>query len=193
MQSQSFENEKMNTKTLKCLFIAAGYLFNGLVNVHAEEAAAPPKAFVDGTGPGWRALGEQDFANVNCDADTWTWSADGVKCTGQPVGVIRSQKPFTNFELVAEWRHLEPGGNSGIFVWTPRGGAEGPEAGHAAAGRHRSAGARPRLHRAIRKVDRQEGRLVHDARRRVPRRHGEDEAVPADRRPTASAASRASS
>jgi hypothetical protein len=34
-----------------------------------------------------------------------------------PVGVIRSQKPLTNFELVAQWRHLRSGGNSGIFVW----------------------------------------------------------------------------
>jgi hypothetical protein len=44
---------------------------------------------------------------------------------------------FTNFELVAQWRHLRSGGNSGIFVWTsdealrdldpgvlPRGGIE---------------------------------------------------------------------
>jgi hypothetical protein len=25
----------------------------------------------------------------------------------------------TNFELVVEWRHLESGGNSGIFAWVP--------------------------------------------------------------------------
>ena len=42
-------------------------------------------------------------------------------CTGQPVGVIRSQKPYTNFELVAEWRHLKSAGNSGIFLWVPDG------------------------------------------------------------------------
>jgi hypothetical protein len=34
------------------------------------------------------------------------------------VGVLRSQKAFTNFELLAEWRHLRSGGNSGVFVWT---------------------------------------------------------------------------
>lgn len=82
------------------------------------DDAASPKAFIDGAELGWRRLGEQDFTHVNCDADTWTWKDGAVHCTGQPVGVIRSQKVFTNFELVAQWRHLRSGGNSGIFVWT---------------------------------------------------------------------------
>ena len=72
---------------------------------------------IDGTGPGWRALGEDDFTQVNCDPDTWTWKDGAVHCTGHPVGVIRMKKPVTNFELVAQWRHLKSGGNSGIFVW----------------------------------------------------------------------------
>ena len=86
----------------------------------AAEATAPtalPKAFVDGIGPDWRNLGASDFTNVNCHPDTWTWNAEGVSCTGQPVGVIRSLEPFTNFELVVQWRHLRSGGNSGVFVW----------------------------------------------------------------------------
>jgi hypothetical protein len=82
----------------------------------AEETAAP-KAFVDGTGPGWVDLTEADFENVNCRPETWTWKTGGVECTGQPVGVIKSKKTFTNFELVAEWMHKESGGNSGIFLW----------------------------------------------------------------------------
>lgn len=80
-------------------------------------ASAMPKAFVDGVGPDWRSLGASDFTNVNCHADTWTWNADGVACTGKPVGVIRSLKPFTNFEMVVQWKHLSSGGNSGVFVW----------------------------------------------------------------------------
>ena len=31
----------------------------------ADEPADLPKAYLDGTGTGWRALGENDFANVN--------------------------------------------------------------------------------------------------------------------------------
>lgn len=86
----------------------------------ADEAPEKelPKAFIDGNGPGWVELGEKDFVNVNCDPDTWTWDGGLAKCTGKPVGVIRSQKKYTNFELVAQWRHLRSGGNSGIFVWT---------------------------------------------------------------------------
>ena len=76
-----------------------------------------PRAFVDGTGPGWRALGQEDFANVNCYPDTWTWKNDLLSCTGQPIGVMRTQQLFTNFELVVEWRHLRSAGNSGVFVW----------------------------------------------------------------------------
>lgn len=82
----------------------------------AAEGAAP-KAFVDGSGPGWTALGEADFVNVNCAPDTWKWDGGEAHCSGQPVGVIRSQKMYTNFELVAQWRHRRSGGNSGIFVW----------------------------------------------------------------------------
>jgi hypothetical protein len=91
--------------------------------VSAEEPeAALPKAFVDGNGAGWTALGEEDFVNVNCADDTWTWQDGLVKCTGQPVGVTRSKKIYTNFELVAQWRHLKSGGNSGIFVWAGEAG-----------------------------------------------------------------------
>jgi hypothetical protein len=84
----------------------------------ADDPSAPPKAFVDGVGPGWMDLGEAEFAHVNCDKDTWTWKDGVVHCTGHPVGVVRSTKQFTNFELVAQWRHLMSAGNSGIFVWT---------------------------------------------------------------------------
>jgi hypothetical protein len=84
----------------------------------AEEPSSLPKALIDGEGDGWTPLVEADFVNVNLDADTWTWKEGEAHCTGLPVGVIRSKKVYTNFELVAQWRHLKSGGNSGIFVWT---------------------------------------------------------------------------
>jgi hypothetical protein len=84
-----------------------------------EGPVGLPKAFVDGTGPGWRALGAEDFTNVNCHVETWRWDGGVIHCSGQPVGVIRTLTMFTNFELVVEWRHLRSGGNSGVFVWAP--------------------------------------------------------------------------
>jgi hypothetical protein len=83
----------------------------------AQAQDVAPKAFIDGTGLGWQALGETSFLHVNCDPGTWTWSNGFVHCTGKPIGVIRSSVLVTNFELVAQWRHLQSGGNSGIFVW----------------------------------------------------------------------------
>jgi hypothetical protein len=85
----------------------------------ADEVGSLPAATIDGTGPSWRELGESDFVMVNGDEDTWTWKDGGVHCKGTPVGVTRSKTPLTNFELVAEWRHLKPAGNSGIFLWAP--------------------------------------------------------------------------
>jgi hypothetical protein len=117
--------------------LTAACLSLGLAKSPAQEAAVLPKASIDGTELGFRALGGEDFDNVNCNEDTWTWTDGAVACTGEPVGVIRTKATFTNFELVVQWRHLTSGGNSGVFVWTsdealadlkpgelPRGGIE---------------------------------------------------------------------
>ena len=83
----------------------------------ADEQSGLPRAFIDGAGPGWRALGGSDFVRVNCDPETWTFEDSLIRCTGQPIGVTRSVTQYTDFELVIEWRHLRSGGNSGVFVW----------------------------------------------------------------------------
>jgi hypothetical protein len=84
-----------------------------------RKPAEKPRAFIDGTGLGWKALGADDFENVNCDKDTWSWKRGDLHCKGLPIGVGRFKKPLTNFELVLEWRHLKRSGNSGVFVWVP--------------------------------------------------------------------------
>lgn len=77
------------------------------------------KALIDGSGPGWRTLEERDFADVNGLPETWVWKDGIIYSTGKPIGVLRSAAKYTNFELVLEWRHMESGGNSGVFVWVP--------------------------------------------------------------------------
>jgi len=72
---------------------------------------------IDDEAPGWRSLEKGDFTRVNSSDDTWTWKADGLHCTGQPVSVIRTVNIFTNFEMVVEWSHQKFGGNSGVFLW----------------------------------------------------------------------------
>ncbi len=99
-----------------CILLVLGLVLIPLFGV-AEEPLNLPKAFIDGTGEGWRQLGEKDFTRANCDIDTWSWENGLLTCTGKPIGVLRSAHKVTNFELVLQWRHLKSGGNSGVFVW----------------------------------------------------------------------------
>ncbi|MEX2436349.1 MAG: DUF1080 domain-containing protein [Balneolaceae bacterium] len=58
-----------------------------------------------------------NFVDINTSKDTW-WVEDRIlKCTGKPTGVIRTEKQYENFILDIEWRHMVPGGNSGVFIW----------------------------------------------------------------------------
>ena len=59
------------------------------------------------------------WVNVNTADDTWTVKNDGMLIsTGLPIGVMRSEKQYENFIMHVEWRHMEKGGNSGVFVWS---------------------------------------------------------------------------
>lgn len=83
----------------------------------ADPPPEQPRAWLTGQEPGWRALSLADFENVNCAPDTWTETNGVIRCTGRPIGVVRSRRPYTNFELMVQWRHLTAGGNSGVFLW----------------------------------------------------------------------------
>lgn len=111
----------MNTTSIvrAALVALGGLVLLFIPAAGAEELPALPKATIDGSGPGWKPLGGDDFVNVNGDPETWTWKEGVAHCTGKPVGVTRSQKIYTNFELVVQWRHLRSAGNSGVFVWVP--------------------------------------------------------------------------
>jgi len=58
------------------------------------------------------------WINVNTSPETWKRKGDELICTGHPIGVMRSEKQYENFILHIEWEHIEPGGNSGVFVWS---------------------------------------------------------------------------
>ena len=105
-------------KTAAFVLIASMVLSLVAGNVLAADDKSPEPKLNKGEGPGWVALGEDDFTRVNSDEDTWTFKDGVIHCTGKPVSVIRTKKQYTYFELVCEWRHLRSAGNSGIFVWT---------------------------------------------------------------------------
>lgn len=58
------------------------------------------------------------WIEVNTPAETWTLKNGQLICAGRPIGVMRSEKQYENFILHVEWKHMEPGGNSGVFVWS---------------------------------------------------------------------------
>ena len=80
-------------------------------------AAEPTRPYIDDEQPGFRSLVAADFTKVNSADDTWSWQDGVLHCTGKPVSVMRTVKEFTNFELVVEWMHEKPAGNSGVFLW----------------------------------------------------------------------------
>lgn len=114
-----------------CLLSVVGFLASQpMISNAADVDESLPKATIDGTGLGWRELGESDFVPVNGAKDTWSFKDGIIHCTGKPNGVMRTQKQYTNFELVAQWQHLQSGGNSGIFVWAPAAALEGLKPGN---------------------------------------------------------------
>jgi len=58
------------------------------------------------------------WVNVNTVAETWSVRDGMIVCSGHPIGVMRSDRQYENFLLHIEWRHMEAGGNSGVFVWS---------------------------------------------------------------------------
>ena len=59
-----------------------------------------------------------NWIRVNTNEDTWKVKGDELICSGHPIGVMRSEKQYENFILHVEWKHMEAGGNSGVFVWS---------------------------------------------------------------------------
>lgn len=77
---------------------------------------------VAGDVPQWRDLfnGKDltGWVDVNTSKDTWNVKDGLLVCKGLPIGVMRSEKQYENFILHIEWRHMQAGGNSGVFVWS---------------------------------------------------------------------------
>lgn len=58
------------------------------------------------------------WVSMNCPPGTWTTKDGALVCTGKPTGLIRTERMYENFILELEWRHVQPRGNSGLFVWS---------------------------------------------------------------------------
>jgi hypothetical protein len=92
---------------------AAVMLLAGLLAI-APLARQPALQFVDL----FNGKNLDGWVNVNTAEDTWKVQDGVLVCTGRPIGVMRSTRQYENFVLHIEWKHLEAGGNSGVFVWS---------------------------------------------------------------------------
>jgi hypothetical protein len=84
-------------------------------------------AFLAGSGRAWA---DQDFRPLFNGTDLSGWvpvnvvpetfmAHDGmIVSTGKPTGVLRTNRHYENFVIELDWRHLQPGGNAGLFVWS---------------------------------------------------------------------------
>jgi hypothetical protein len=113
---------QINGKLIKTIIFLSLFGFISFSNITIAQESAK---LITGEGEGWVPLTENDFQNVNTDPDTWKWKDGTIFCKGTPVGVTRSKKKYTNFEMVATWRHMKHAGNSGIFLWASEDGLEG--------------------------------------------------------------------
>ncbi|GGC12019.1 hypothetical protein GCM10011325_43550 [Dyadobacter sediminis] len=58
------------------------------------------------------------WIDVNTSKETWKVKKGTLVCSGKPIGVMRTERQYENFILEIEWKHMEAGGNSGVFVWS---------------------------------------------------------------------------
>ena len=102
---------KIQKQLLTAGLLIAAVLLTGAFSV-AEEVPQWVDLFNGKDLTGW--------VNVNTDEDTWYVEDGLLKCKGMPIGVMRTDRQYENFLLHIEWRHMEAGGNSGVFAWSRR-------------------------------------------------------------------------
>ncbi|CAG5008791.1 hypothetical protein DYBT9275_04358 [Dyadobacter sp. CECT 9275] len=81
---------------------------------HADAQAFDPLQFK----PLFNGKNLEGWVNVNTAEDTWKVKNKTLVCSGKPIGVMRTDRQYENFILEIEWKHMEAGGNSGVFVWS---------------------------------------------------------------------------
>lgn len=120
----------MHRRTLSrtYLLVAAGVAFCLLStpSLHAQDTARRTaevqddaeviKLFNGKNLDGWTFTLRDENAKME---DVWSVTADGeLICKGQPIGYIRTEESYKNYELIVEWR-FDPAkgpGNSGVLL-----------------------------------------------------------------------------
>ena len=99
-------------KTICSFLTACGLL--GLLFVNPSAGAVAE----DGWRPLFNGRDLSGWTPLNVAPDTFTVRDGMIISSGIPTGMLRTDRQYENFELELEWRHLKPGGNAGVFVWS---------------------------------------------------------------------------
>lgn len=83
----------------------------------AQALSAAPES-QDGWRPMFNGRDLSGWVPLNVAPDTFTVREGLIVSTGIPTGLLRTERQYENFELELEWRHLKPGGNAGVFLWS---------------------------------------------------------------------------
>ena len=89
-------------------------LFSLLMTGYANSQSIKPLEFK----PLFNGKNLKNWVNVNTKESTWSVKNKMIICSGKPIGVMRTDRQYENFILEIEWRHMESGGNSGVFIWS---------------------------------------------------------------------------
>ncbi|NQX39943.1 protein of unknown function [Pedobacter steynii] len=104
---------------MKKILVGIGMAFIGLLaNTSTLSAQTKPIQFGEERSLEHGKKKAISWINVNTEPETWRKEKDLLICSGKPIGVMRSEKVYENFILQVEWKHMEAGGNSGVFVWS---------------------------------------------------------------------------
>ncbi len=97
-------------KLVAIAFAATLLITTGVAQLNGDGVPAYRDLFNGKNLEGW--------VNVNTAPDTWSVRDGVLVCSGQPIGVMRTDRQYENFVLHIEWKHMEAGGNSGVFLWS---------------------------------------------------------------------------
>ena len=71
----------------------------------------------DGFRPLFNGKDLAGWVPVNVAPETFTARDGMIVSTGKPTGVLRTDRQYENFVMELEWRHMQPGGNAGLWYY----------------------------------------------------------------------------
>jgi hypothetical protein len=89
--------------------VALLLLLLSVTTLHAADA--------DGFVPLFNGKDLSGWVPVNVAPSTFTVRDGMIVSTGVPTGVMRTERTYENVVIELEWKHVNPGGNAGLFVW----------------------------------------------------------------------------